>query len=98
MHPPHSSKSVLGAALENFLSKKCFQMVFLSVQCCRYGVLYEYSSKKNLKKNYHVQNVYKLSFPTSFCLFGSLVAGFLVVFVLVLLLEGIFVGDILIGN
>jgi len=31
-----------------------------------------------------------LSFPTSFCLFGSLVLGFLVGFVLVLLLEGIY--------
>ena len=32
-----------------------------------------------------------LCFPTSFCLFGSLVLGFLVVFVLVLLSEGILV-------
>jgi len=47
---------------------------------------------------YHVRNLYKHSFPMSFYLFGSLVIGFLVVFVLVLLLEGIFVGDILIGN
>ncbi len=42
--------------------------------------------------------MYKHSFPTSFYLFGSLVIEFLVVFVLDLLLEGIFVGDILIGN
>jgi hypothetical protein len=35
------------AALENFITKKYFQTDFLSVQCCRYGVLYEYSSKKN---------------------------------------------------
>ena len=62
-------------------------------------MLYEYSSRNDLKKKfYHVRNLYKHSFPMSFYLFGSLVIGFLVVFVLVLLLEGIFVGDILIGN
>ena len=62
-------------------------------------MLYEYSSRNDFKKkNQHVQNLYKPSFPTSFYLFGSLVNGFLVVFVLVLLLGGIFVGDILIGN
>jgi hypothetical protein len=42
---------VIGAAVENFLSNKnVFKWFFLSVQCCRYGVLYEYSSKKNFKK------------------------------------------------
>ena len=40
---------MIGGALENFITKKCFQTVFLSVQCCGYSVLYEYSSKKNLK-------------------------------------------------
>jgi hypothetical protein len=73
-------------------------MVFLSVQCCRYGVLYEYSSKKNIKKKIIMSEMSILCFPTSFCLFGSLVIGFLVVFVLVLLSEGILVSCFLVGH
>jgi hypothetical protein len=75
-------------------------MVFFC-QCNVVGmVCYMNTHQRRIKKKifYHVQNVYKLSFPTSFCLFGSLVLGFLVVFVLVLLLEGILVSFFLADN
>ncbi len=34
----------VGAALENSLRKNIFKNIFFTVQCCRYGVLYEYLS------------------------------------------------------
>jgi hypothetical protein len=43
-------KLQIGAPLENFLSKKIFQLFFLSLQCCRYCVLYEFSSRNDFKK------------------------------------------------
>jgi hypothetical protein len=40
----------VGAALEKSLRKNIFKTIFFSVQSCRYGVSYEYSSRQILKK------------------------------------------------
>jgi hypothetical protein len=46
----------VGAALEKSLRKNIFKTIFFSVQSCRYGVSYEYSSRQILKKNYFVMS------------------------------------------
>jgi hypothetical protein len=80
-----------------FLKEKMFSNGFFC-QCNVVGMVWYMNTHQGriLIFFYHVRNVYKLSFPTSFCLFGSLVLGFLVILVLVLLSEGILVSCFLV--
>jgi len=62
----------VGAALENFLRKNVFKLFFLPMQCCRYGVLYEYSSRNDLKKKIIMSEiciniVFRRLFTSCFC-------------------------------
>ena len=69
--PPTKAGLAVGAALENFFRKKCFQNDFFPVQCCRYGVLYEYSSRGFSKKI--ILSCLKRVFSCFFLVLGFLV-------------------------
>ncbi len=73
---------VVGAALENSLWKKKFKIIFFQVQCCRYGVSDELSSRECFKK-------IVLSRPkrvfSCVCVFLLAKLGFWLVFLLVYL-------------